>query len=63
MFQLIEREFSDLMFQIGTSSWGGTRKMPFAFTEQGVAMLRDPGLVRKFSILRSQFVTSSVILL
>ena len=27
------------MFQIGTSSWGGTRKLPFLFTEQGVAML------------------------
>jgi len=28
-----------LIFQIGTSSWGGTRGKPFAFTEQGVAML------------------------
>jgi len=27
------------MFQFGTSSWGGTRKLPRAFTEQGVAML------------------------
>ena len=27
------------MCQIGTSSWGGTRKLPYAFTEQGVAML------------------------
>lgn len=27
------------MFQFGTSSWGGTRKLPYAFTEQGVAML------------------------
>ncbi len=27
------------MFQFGTSSWGGTRKAPLAFTEQGVAML------------------------
>ena len=39
MFQLTNEEFKNLMFQIGTSSWGGTRKMPFAFTEQGVAML------------------------
>jgi len=39
MFQLTDKEFKDLMFQNGTSSWGGTRKMPFAFTEQGVAML------------------------
>jgi hypothetical protein len=27
------------MFQNGISSWGGTRKLPRAFTEQGVAML------------------------
>lgn len=39
MFQLTNEEFKNLMFQFGTSSWGGTRKMPFAFTEQGVAML------------------------
>ena len=29
----------NLMFQNGTSSWGGTRKLPRVFTEQGVAML------------------------
>ena len=39
MFQLTQKEFKNLMFQIGTSSWGGTRKMPYVFTEQGVAML------------------------
>lgn len=39
MFQLNEEEFKNLIFQNGTSSWGGTRKMPKAFTEQGVAML------------------------
>jgi hypothetical protein len=39
MFQLTSEEFKDLIFQNGTSSWGGTRKMPYAFTEQGVAML------------------------
>lgn len=39
MFQLTKEEMSNLMFQFGTSSWGGTRKLPFAFTEQGVAML------------------------
>ena len=39
MFQLTHKEFENLIFQIGTSSWGGTRKMPFVFTEQGVAML------------------------
>jgi phage regulator Rha-like protein len=39
MFQLTQKEFKDLIFQNGTSSWGGTRKLPSAFTEQGVAML------------------------
>jgi hypothetical protein len=39
MFELTASEFSDLRSQIGTSSWGGTRYVPMAFTEQGVAML------------------------
>ena len=39
MFQLTRKEFSDLKFHFGTSSWGGARKLPRAFTEQGVAML------------------------
>jgi hypothetical protein len=39
MFQLTEDEFKNLMFQNGTSNWGGTRKSPYVFTEQGVAML------------------------
>ncbi|SDG72456.1 ORF6N domain-containing protein [Pedobacter terrae] len=39
MFQLTDEEFKNLMFQNGTSSWGGTRKAPKVFTEQGVAML------------------------
>jgi hypothetical protein len=39
MFQLTKDEFQNLICQFGTSSWGGTRKLPYAFTEQGVAML------------------------
>jgi hypothetical protein len=39
MFQLTEEELENLRSQIVTSSWGGIRYMPFAFTEQGVAML------------------------
>jgi len=39
MFQLTTEEFKNLIFHFGTSSWGGTRKLPRAFTEQGVAML------------------------
>ena len=39
MFQLSQKEFDNLKSQIATSSWGGRRKLPYAFTEQGVAML------------------------
>lgn len=50
MFQLTKEEWDNLksqfaisrdnlIFQNGTSSWGGVRKLPFAFTEQGLAML------------------------
>ena len=39
MFQLSKEESKNLKFHLGTSSWGGTRKPPLVFTEQGVAML------------------------
>ncbi len=39
MFQVTKEEFENLRFQNETSSWGGTRYLPYAFTEQGVAML------------------------
>jgi len=40
MFQLALHEFTNLKSQIVTSSWRGVRRaMPYAFTEQGVAML------------------------
>ena len=43
MFQLTKEEFDELkanlIFQNGISNWGGTRKLPYAFTEQGLAML------------------------
>ena len=47
MFQLTDQEFRNLKSQIVTSSWGGMRRAkPYAFTEQGVAMLS--------SVLRSK---------
>jgi phage regulator Rha-like protein len=47
MFQLSKEEFDNLRFHFGTSTyWGGRRYPPYAFTEQGVAMLS--------SVLRSQ---------
>ena len=39
MFQLTRAEFANLKSRFVTSSWGGLRKSPYAFTEQGVAML------------------------
>ncbi len=48
MFQLTKEEFADLKSQsvMSSSGWGGRRYPPYAFTEQGVAMLS--------SVLRSQ---------
>jgi len=39
MFQLVKDEYESLRSQIVTSSWGGRRYLPYAFTEQGVSML------------------------
>ncbi len=39
MFELTTKEWNNLRSQFATSSWGGARYQPFAFTEQGVAML------------------------
>ncbi len=41
MFKLAKDEFDSLRSQFVTSKRGGTRYMPFAFTEQGVAMLTN----------------------
>ena len=39
MFQLTESEYENLRSQFVTSSWGGTRYLPYAFTEHGITML------------------------
>ena len=39
MFQLTNEEFNNLRSQFVTSSWGGSRYLPYAFTEHGVTML------------------------
>jgi hypothetical protein len=39
MFQITEEEFENLRFHFDTSRWGGQRYRPYAFTENGVAML------------------------
>jgi len=38
IFQLTDDEFKNLKSQFATSSWGGTRKLPFVFTEHGAIM-------------------------
>ena len=74
MFRLTEDEFKNLIFQNGTSTWGGTRKMPYAFTEQGVAMLSgvlnseiaidvNIRIIRIFTKLRELLLTHKDILL
>ncbi|MFZ1527460.1 MAG: ORF6N domain-containing protein [Ferruginibacter sp.] len=74
MFELTQKEFENLRGQIGTSSWGGTRYMPMAFTEQGVAMLSsilnsktaievNIRIIRVFTKLREYALTHKEILL
>ena len=74
MFQLKETEYKNLIFQNGTSNWGGTRKMPYVFTEQGVAMLSsilnsdtaievNIRVIRIFTKLRELLLTNKDILL
>jgi len=69
MFQLTKGEFQNLICQIGISSWGGTRKLPYVFTEQGVAMLSgvlhskraihvNIQIMRAFTQLRRMLLTS-----
>jgi hypothetical protein len=73
MFQLTEEEVKNLIFHFGTSSWGGTRKLPYAFTEQGVAMLSgvlssdiavdvNIRIIRIFTKLREMLLTHTDIL-
>lgn len=74
MFTLSKKEFENLRSQIGTSSWGGARYMPMAFTEQGVAMLSsilnsktaievNIRIIRVFTKLREFALTNKEILL
>jgi hypothetical protein len=74
MFELINKEFENLRSQIGTSSWGGVRFAPMAFTEQGVAMLSsilnsktaieiNIKIIRVFTKLREYALTNKEILL
>jgi len=70
MFQLDKKEFEILMFQFRTSRWGGKRKLPYAFTEQGVAMLSSVlnskraietniQIIRTFTKLREMIISNT----
>ncbi len=72
MFQLTNQEFASLKSQIVTSSWGGIRKMPYAFTEQGVAMLSgllnsdiainaNIAIMRAFVAMRNYITTTTTV--
>ena len=74
MFELTKEEFENLRSQTGTSSWGGVRYMPMAFTEQGVAMLSSVlnsaraikvniQIIRIFTRMREMLMTNQEILL
>ena len=74
MFELNAKEFENLRSQIGTSSWGGTRYLPMAFTEQGVAMLSSVlnsstaidvniQIIRIFTKMKEMLLTNKDILL
>jgi len=53
VFFLSKKEFDNLKWKFSTSSWGGTRKLPKAFTEKGLYMLA--------TILKSQQATQTTI--
>jgi hypothetical protein len=74
MFRLTKKEFENLRSQIATSSWGGQRYLPMAFTEQGIAMLSsilnsdtaievNIQIIRTFTIMRKMLLTHKDILL
>jgi hypothetical protein len=74
MFAITQKEFDNLKSQNATSSWGGRRKLPNAFTEQGVAMLSsilnsdtaievNIRIIRVFTRLREYALTHKEILL
>ncbi|MFI5195636.1 MAG: ORF6N domain-containing protein [Chitinophagales bacterium] len=74
MFQLTTEEWQILKSQIVTSSWGGKRKLPYAFTEQGVAMLSSVlnsdiaikvniQIIRLFTKMREMVMTNKDLLL
>jgi len=62
LFRLTPAEFAELKFHFGTSSWGGTRKLPMAFTELGVAMLSSVLKSRRAVLVNIQIMRTFVAL-
>ncbi len=61
MFQLSDQEFTNLKCQSGiSSSWGGRRTPPYAFTEQGVAMLSSVLRSKKAALVNVQIMRAFV---
>ncbi len=74
MFELNKEEFKSLNAQIEVSNWGGNRKLPKVFTEQGVAMLSgvihsdraiivNIQIMRTYTLMRKLLLTHNDILL
>lgn len=66
-FQLTKEEFDNLRSKKSTSSWGGSRYLPYAFTEQGIYMLmtvlkgdlavnQSKALIRTFKIMKDYII-------
>ncbi|MCL2327518.1 MAG: ORF6N domain-containing protein [Bacteroidetes bacterium] len=62
MFTLTNEEFSNLRSQIVTSSWGGIRYLPNAFTEHGVAMLASVLKSKKAIEVNLQIIRAFIVL-
>ena len=50
MFELTREEWFNLRSQFASSSWGGSRYLPIAFTEQGVAIMRAFVMIRQWAL-------------
>ena len=73
MFQLTQQEITNLRSQNVTSSWGGTRYLPYAFTEQGIYMLmtvlkgeiatsQSKALIRIFKKMKDYIISNNYLL-
>lgn len=57
-FQLTKEEYQNLMCKNFTSSWGGTRKLPYAFTELGI--YTDSNIKKDYLLFNGQTVEADI---